>query len=133
MTQPDIDTAAFSERINVSIDASIAAEAAQHDLLEGITVEEAEFCLGIVSNQALEIRAKLRQSSYAYDKDQRILELHTQKLRGTLTGTLINLLVEREMANGTDAPEARARAHSYTERIFDEYLAKRDAIDSASD
>jgi hypothetical protein len=131
MTQPELDTTALHERISESIGASIAAEAADRNLIKGLNVEEADFCLGVVSDQVLEILARQRQAPHAYDEDQRILEQHTQQLRGKLTHTLVHLVTERELSLGATPEEAKATADAHNRSIFDEYLKKRDAIDSS--
>ena len=133
MTQPDLHTTVLSERLCASIDASIAAEAACKDLVEGITVEDAEFCLGVVSTQLLEIRASQHQTSFSYDENQAIFETHTRELQGVLTQRFVNLLIDRELSNGATAQEAEAAADAHTRTLFDEYLQKREVIDSAND
>ena len=128
MTEPELDNPTLRERLSEAIDTSIASEAARRNLMDGLTVEEADFCLGVVTDQVLEFLAKRYHTPKIYDEEQQIREQNTQELRNSLMGTLLDLVTERELCRGATPEEAEAAADAHNGRIFDDFLQKRDAI-----
>jgi hypothetical protein len=123
MSKEERDTSTLEEQISTAIEAGIAAQAAQNRLIEGLTVEQAEFCLSAVIARSLPLkRTEYHAAPEHGPSEADALRLaHTLNLRSVLSSHLVYIAEDSELELGVPARQARENAETLAGLYFAEF------------